>query len=116
MLHRISRFALVAALTAGISACASTGTIRSAERAEQAQDYDRAVAEYSAAVKKHPNDRTAKLELDRAKLRASQDHLTRGRRLEAAGKLDAALVEYQIASDMNPGNSDIDAAMRTVRS
>jgi general secretion pathway protein D len=115
MVQRTNRLALILALSAGISACASTGNLRTAEKAEFAQDYDRAVADYTAEVKKHPGNRTARLELDRAKLRASQDHLTRGRRLEADGKLDAALVEFQIASDMNPGNADIDAAMRNVR-
>ena len=85
------------------------------ERAELAQDYDRAVAEYTATLKKHPNDRTTQLALDRAKLRASQDHFARARRLEASGKLDEALVELQIAAELNPGSADIDDALRGVR-
>jgi hypothetical protein len=60
-------------------------------------------------LKKHPNDRTTQLALQRAKLRASQEHLTRARRLEATGKLDEALVEYELAAELNPGNGDIDA-------
>jgi general secretion pathway protein D len=98
-----------------VGGCATTGTYRSAQRAEQAQDYDRAVAEYSAASKKHPNDRTTQLALQRAKLRASQEHLTRARRLEATGKLDEALVEYELAAELNPGNGDIDEALRNLR-
>jgi general secretion pathway protein D len=110
-----SRFVAVLALTAAVAGCATTGTYRSAQRAEQAEDYDRAVAEYTTAAKKHPNDKTTQLALQRAKLRASQEHLTRARRLEATGKLDEALVEYELAAELNPGNGDIDATLRNLR-
>jgi general secretion pathway protein D len=115
MARTTSRFVAVLALTAAIVGCATTGTYRSAQRAEQAEDYDRAVAEYTTAVKRHPNDKTTQLALQRAKLRASQEHLTRARRLEATGKLDEALVEYELAAELNPGNGDIDAALRNLR-
>ena len=114
MVHT-SRFVAVLALTIAASGCATTGTYRSAQRAEQAEDYDRAVAEYTVANKKHPNDRTTQLALQRVKLRASQEHLTRARRLEATGKLDEALVEYELAAELNPGNGDIDDALRNLR-
>src|SRR6185503_3844138 len=113
MAHTTRRLAAPLALTIALAACATTGSLRSGQRAEQAQDYDRAVAEYSAALKRHPDDRTLQLVLQRAKLRAAQDHLTRARRLEATGKLDEALVEYQIAAEMNPASGDIDTQLRT---
>jgi general secretion pathway protein D len=114
MVHT-SRFAAVLALTIAIGGCATTGTYRSAQLAEQSQDYDRAVADYTVALKKHPNDRTTQLALQRAKLRASQDHVARGRRLEATGKLDEALVEYELAAELNPSDGDIDNALRNLR-
>ena len=55
------------------------------------------------------------LALERAKLRSAQDHFARARRLEATGKLDEALVELQIAAELNPGSADIDDALRSVR-
>ena len=115
MVRTTSRFVAVLALTIAVGGCATTGTYRSAQRAEQAEDYDRAVAEYTAAAKKHQNDKTTQLALQRAKLRASQEHLTRARRLEATGKLDEALVEYELAAELNPGNGDIDATLRNLR-
>src|SRR5712691_3610379 len=115
MAHITSRIAVTLALTIALQGCATTASLRSGERAEQGQDYDRAVAEYTAALKKHPTDRTTQLALERAKLRASQDHFARARRLEASGKLDEALVELQIAAELNPGNADIDDALRGVR-
>jgi general secretion pathway protein D len=115
MVRTTSRLVAVLALTVAVGGCATTGTYRSARLAEQSQDYDRAVAEYTAALKKHPNDRTTQLSLQRAKLRASQDHLARARRFEATGKLDQALVEYELAAELNPGDGDIDAALRNLR-
>jgi general secretion pathway protein D len=115
MVRTTSHFIAVLALTIAVGGCATTGTYRSGQRAEQAEDYDRAVAEYTTALKKHPNDRTTQLALQRAKLRASQEHLTRARRLEGTGKLDEALVEYELAAELNPTNGDIDAALRNLR-
>jgi general secretion pathway protein D len=115
MAHTTNRLAFLLALTVALAGCATTGTLRSGQLAEQGQDYDRAVAEYTAALKKHPDDRTLHLVLQRAKLRAAQDHVARARRLEATGRLDEALVEYQIAAEMNPANGDIDDALRNIR-
>ena len=115
MAHTTSRLAFFLALTVALAGCATTGTLRSGQLAEQGQDYDRAVAEYTVALRKHPDDRTLQLVLQRAKLRAAQDHVARARRLEATGKLDEALVEYQIAAEMNPANGDIDQALRNIR-
>jgi general secretion pathway protein D len=114
MAQRIDRLAAVLALTVAISGCASA-SMHSAQRAETLQDYDRAVAEYTAVLKKHPNSLDAKLSLERAKVRAAQDHYARARRFEADAKLDEALVELQIASDMNPTDADIAKAVTDVR-
>jgi general secretion pathway protein D len=104
---------LAAALAAG--ACATSSPYRMGERAERAQDFDRAVVEYTKAVRARPDDRTARLALDRARLRASQEHYFRGRRLAAADRQEDALVEFQMASELNPASGDVDAALRDTR-
>jgi general secretion pathway protein D len=112
----ISRFiapVVVAVAVAG-SGCVSSA-MRAGHRAEALQDYDRAVAEYTRAVQQQPKSVDALEAMQRAKLRASQDHLTRGRRLTANGKLDDAVMELQAAADLNPGSSDIDDALRAAR-
>ena len=73
--------ALVVALFAG--GCAGTAALRRGSEAEQRQDYDLAVAEYTKDLRVHPNDTTVRLALDRAKLRASTDHVQAGRRMAA---------------------------------
>ena len=86
-----------------------------ARDAEARQDYDIAVAEYTKLLRENPDHKDARLGLERAKLRASQDHFARGRRLAATGKLEEALVEYQIASELNPANSDIQTELQDTR-
>ncbi len=97
-------------------ACATTSTMSKGRAAERAQDYDLAVAQYTQALKQNPDSADARLALERAKLRASEFHFNRGRRSLAAGKLEEAVVDLQIAADLNPTNSAVDRELRTARS
>jgi general secretion pathway protein D len=98
-----------------VAGCAASAALRRGRDAEQRQEYDSAVVEYTRALRLHPDDTTARLSLERARLRASQDHFLRGRRLAAVGKFDEALVEYEVASQLNPTNGEIDEQLRTTR-
>lgn len=111
-----SRVALAAALVATLASCASTGSLRVARNAETSQNYDLAVAEYTKLLRDNPNNRDARQGLERAKLRASQDHFTKARRLAATGSLEEALVEYQLAAELNPGSGDIAFELQDTRS
>ena len=101
----LSALLLLCVLAAG---CAASAAARHGRDAEHRQDYDRAVVEYTKALRLRPDDADARLGLERAKLRASEDHFQRGRRLAATGKLDEALVEYELAAELNPTSADID--------
>jgi len=109
------RAALLVAVTLTLVSCASTGSLRTARSAEGTQNYDVAVAEYTKVLRDNPNNREALQGLERAKLRASQDHFGKARRLAATGTLEEALVEYQLASELNPGNSDIERELQDTR-
>ena len=106
---------LVVLSTFLLSGCAVATAARNGQRAEQIRDYDRAVFEYTKALSDNPDNRDARQALDRVKLRAAQEHYTRGRRLEAAGNLDEALMEFQLASELNPGWGDVEDALRSIR-
>jgi general secretion pathway protein D len=112
---RFGPLALFIAASALAASCASTSAMHLGQQAEIASDYDKAVVEYTRALKEHPENFDARKALDRAKLRASQDHLTRGRRLVATGKLDQAVVELELASELNPSSQDIDDELRRAR-
>jgi len=105
--------ALAACLMA--AGCATSGARRRGQDAELRQDYDRAVAEYTRLLRLKPGDANARLALDRARLRAAGDHFERGRRFAAVGKYEEALVEYQLASEMNPTSGVIEDSLRSTR-
>jgi general secretion pathway protein D len=112
---------LVAALpllaaAGGAWGCAASSALRTARAAEAAQDYDQAVVAYTQAVRERPGDRKLRAALQAARLRASDQHFTRGRRLAALGRYQEAVVELQIASELNPANGAIDDALREARS
>ena len=103
----------LALLVAG--GCASSKALSRGRDAERRQDYDRAVAEYTRLVREDPDNTNARLALQRTRLRAAEAHFTRGRRFADAGKVEEALVEYQIASELNPASAEIEAALREAR-
>ena len=105
----------VLSLAIGVAGCATTGGLRAGQLAESVQDYDLAVVEYTKALRQRPDDRELRQALGRAKLRGAQAHFTRGRRLAFAAKLDEALVEFQLAGELNPASEEIADAGREAR-
>ena len=98
-----------------LAGCATASPIHTGQVAERSQDYDRAVVEYTKAVRAKPDDRNARLALNRARLRASQDHYFRAQRLAASERHEEALVEYQLAGELNPTDANVESAIRAER-
>lgn len=113
-LGRLAVAFAVAALAAAATACAPAA-LRAGRQAERLQDFDRAIVEYTKAVRARPNDKEARAALERTRLLASQEHYTRGRRLASAGRTDQALLELQIASELNPTDGEIERELRLAR-
>ena len=89
------------------------GAAAAGRDAERRQDYDRAVVEYTKALRSSPTTPTRGSALDRAKLRASDGALSarppprRDRQVTMQ-----ALVEYELAAELNPTSSEVDNALR----
>ena len=115
MIRDVRTYLLPIVLGAIVWGCASATATRRGGDAEHLQNYDLAIVEYTKAIRLSPNNTNARLGLDRAKLRASQDHFIRARRLAATAKLDQALIEYELAAELNPTNPDIENEMKGVR-
>jgi general secretion pathway protein D len=96
------------------SACAS-GALRDAQSAEALHDYDLAIARYTRALRDQPNNRDAQVGLERARLRAASAHLVQGRRLVGLGRYEDAVVELQLATELNPTNPDAERELRAAR-
>jgi len=103
----LTRWVAVLSIVATLSGCITSAALRDARRAEDRQDYDVAVIEYTRALQREPDSVNARTGLQRARLRASQDHFTRARRFVANGRLDEAVAEYKLAAELNPDNADI---------
>ena len=102
----------LAALAAG---CASSTNMRPAHQAELAQDYDRAVVEYTKVARANPANAEARTSLERVKLRAAQEHTVRGRRYAGLERYEEAVIEYQLASELNPTDPRVEEALRDAR-
>ncbi|MEI6246667.1 MAG: hypothetical protein WCQ64_16705, partial [Acidobacteriota bacterium] len=111
---RLSACGVLAAILS--TGCATTsGSLHQATAAEASRDYDVAVAEYTKILRAQPGNKDAQFGLERAKLRGSDAHLLRGQRLAAVGKYEDAVVELQLAAELNPGNGDLERTLKTAR-
>jgi general secretion pathway protein D len=112
---KAATLAAVLAVAALTSACAAAAASRRGRDAEFRRDYDRAVVEYTKALRLDPDSGSARSGLERNKARATDEHLQRARRLAAVGKFDEAVVEYGVAAELSPANSTVDEELRTTR-
>jgi len=103
--------ALVLAVAAG---CATSAAFRAGEKAERLQDYDRAVLEYQKAVKEAPDNVQYRLTLQRARLRAANDHVNMARRLAGRALYNEAMNEYRLAQELDPNAPGVAEGMREV--
>ena len=105
------RWAAAVAIVASLSACVTSAALKEARRAEERQDYDLAVVEYNRAVQLDPDNVDARTGLQRARLRAAQEHFTRARRFAGSARLEEAAAEYQLAAELNPDNAVVGAEL-----
>ena len=112
---RAARIVVLAALAAAALGCSSYRTKRAAELAEERQDWDQAVVHYLDLTTRDPGQLRWRAALLRAKLRASQEHFSAGRRFLEAGVPERALVEFQEAVQLDPTNQYAQVELDKVR-
>ncbi|MGH9372774.1 MAG: hypothetical protein ACRD15_14710, partial [Vicinamibacterales bacterium] len=84
--------------------CAAGRAFRRGQEASRAGDWDAAVTHYTRAVQENPDSPEYKIALQRAMQSAAQEHISRARELEAKDQLDAALIAYRRAVELDPTN------------
>ena len=99
--RRLIALLVVTVLVAG---CAAGRAFRKGRDAARAGDWDTAVQHFTEALQANPDSAEYKIELERAMQNASRDHIFKARDLEAKDQLDAALLEYKKAVEMDPSN------------
>jgi Flp pilus assembly secretin CpaC len=91
-------------LTIFVTGCAAGRAFRRGEEAARAGDWDSAVTHYTKAVQENPDRPEYKIALQRATQSASREHITRAHELEEKDQLDAALIEYRRALELDGSN------------
>jgi len=98
------KFAVLLLLTVFLAGCTAGRAFRKGRDAARTGDWDTAVQYFQQALQADPDSAEYKIELERAMQNAGRDHITRARELEAKDQLDAALIEYKRAVEMDPTN------------
>ncbi len=96
-----------AALVLVVASLAGCGAGRAFKRADQAArvgDWETAVRYYEQAAEADPSSAEYKIALERARLAASREHLSKAGELEAKGDLEGAIAEYRRVTDFDPAN------------
>ena len=95
------RLTVVVILALMVAGCAAARSFRKGEEASSLGNWDEAVAEYTKAVQENPDKTEYKIALERATQNAARDHIARARDLESKDQLDAALLEYHRAVELD---------------
>ncbi|MGH9869877.1 MAG: cohesin domain-containing protein [Candidatus Polarisedimenticolia bacterium] len=104
-LSRAGALALAMCVVMGAAGCAAGKLASIGERQEAAGEYDQAVLAYARLASMDPTNTRWTIALSRAKLRASQVHLEKAKKYQAAGQLEMAIGELQQTVTLDPINS-----------
>ena len=98
------RLAAALALVVAGSGCAAGWAYRKGHQAAETGDWDLAVARYTRALEKDPDNIKFKIALETARVQASRKHYDEAKKQLAANDLEKAADELQIASNYDPAN------------
>jgi general secretion pathway protein D len=98
------RLVILIVLAILASGCAASRAYHRGQEAARAGDWDAAVAHYTRALQESPDTAEYKIELERAMQNAARDHIARARDFELKGDIDAALLAYRRAVEMDASN------------
>lgn len=98
------RLAAALALVVAGSGCAAGWAYRKGHQAAETGDWDLAVARYTRALEKDPDNIKFKIALETARVQASRKHYDEAKKQLAANDLEKAAEELQIASNYDPAN------------
>ena len=86
------------------------------QAAESREDFDTAYQDFQKAWTMAPKDIRYRTAMDRVRVSASTAHVTKGRKLLAAGDEQGALVELLRAAEIDPGNEAAQQEITKIRS
>lgn len=116
MAGKLLRIAGVLLVVVGLlSSCSSYRYTRRANEAIRTQNWDAAVYYYLEALAQDPGNMRYRMELQRVRLKAAEEHFRRGMSFKEAGELQRALTELQLAVQLDPTNQYAEVELKKVR-
>jgi len=107
--------ALVVLMGVPLGAESAASFFKHGQNAEARQDYDAAFDNYQKAYAKAPKDLQYRSAFYRIRGTASSAHVSKGRKLQEAGKDQEAIAEYLRATEIDPGNESAQQAIAQMR-
>jgi general secretion pathway protein D len=98
-----------------LPSCSTYKYTRQANEAIRTQNWDAAVYYYLEALNADPGNLKLKMELQRARLKASQQHFDRGMGFKQSGGLLRAETELELALQLDPTNQYVEVELKKVR-
>ncbi len=108
--------AVVLLLVVGlVGSCSTYKYTRRANDAMRVENWDAAVYYYLEALAQDPGNVRYKMELERVRTRAAEQHFRRGMRFRDAGALERAQSEFQMAVQLDPTHQYAERELEKVR-
>jgi len=85
------------------------------QAAEQRGDYDAAFTDYQRADQKNHKDLRYRTSMDRVRVDAAGQHLSKGKQLEQTGDYQGALTEFMRAQEIDPTDEAVGQAIAELR-
>jgi general secretion pathway protein D len=98
-------FLVVAVILAAVAADQAKALYNKGRDAEARQNYEQAYDFYKQAYDLKPTNLSYRASFERLRFLAGASHVHRGQLLREAGQLDAALAEFQKASEIDPASA-----------
>ena len=113
---RFNRAIVWLALTVTLlSGCAGYRYTRRADEAKRADNWDAAVYYYLEALASDPGNPRLRMELQRARFRAAEQHFRMGMRFKEADQVQRAALEFELAVQLDPTHQYAEVELRKAR-
>ncbi|WP_342347169.1 secretin N-terminal domain-containing protein [uncultured Nitrospira sp.] len=113
-MHRMNPFCVLAMVFMMVLMSCTLRETQLGDELEQKGDFDGAVAAYRDALRKDPFNKEIDEKFQSVKLRAADQHFSRGRQMLKERKMGEALQEFQMALGFDPQNVEHHTALSDV--
>jgi general secretion pathway protein D len=96
-----------------LSGCGSSRAFNRGQQHAERGDWDLAIKEYDKAVREDPKNIEYRSTLIRAQITASDEHYKKARTFLKERRFDQAIGELQQALFLNPGNAQVESALKS---